>query len=202
MNEWSMMEGGAAKYNAAVADGSSFLLFDSATSAKMSPNELRSAYQRAIMPQDDDVGASTVTTERTAWSRNSIVWPLERKSTTPFSFSVTFPKSTHATAGDVIPAILSLKSALTYPVKIKSIQLSTTIGMVPVPLIMDASVVHLNKDWESKRPNGMLIVRPNATIFLATTVTLPSDVNSIPVTTPGKKYPTRSRSAGVTRAGM
>ena len=52
----------------------------------------------------------------------------------PFSFSVTFPACTHATAGDTVTAIVTIKSNLQYPVHIKAVSLKSAAGKILVPL--------------------------------------------------------------------
>jgi hypothetical protein len=56
----------------------------------------------------------------------------ESTSSLPFSFAVTFPRTTHATAGDEAVASVMIKSNLDYAVHINSVTLLTLAGKVQV----------------------------------------------------------------------
>lgn len=64
-----------------------------------------------------------------------IIWTQydSSKSVSPFEFAVSFLGSTHATSGDSVPACVSIKSHVGFPVIIASIQLITSSGLYEVP---------------------------------------------------------------------
>lgn len=133
---------------------------------------------------------------------DSLKWNVESTSdsdtSTPFSFSVTFPDSTHATAGDVVAADVTIKSNLAYPSLIKSVALKSVTGEIVVPLsdLMGAQST-------KKGIDGVMLAQMESVQF-STDISLPRDLDKIPsdVGSSANAVPSaRPRTAGITSAG-
>lgn len=125
-----------------------------------------------------------------------VVWPEHRNENAPFSYSLTFPGSTHVNAGNIANAIFSLQSHISSvpTFSIKSIQLLTTVGPV---------------DLELPTTPPFEVTNDNTTkpIFLDAHVPLPlhlandSDTKVNDSTTLNKKKTAKLCSSGLTQAG-
>ena len=98
----------------------------------------------------------------------------ESDTLSPFSFSVTFPGCTHATAGDTVTASIALKSNLSYSVLVKSITLSSMSGQITVPSIDLTSAENADKGTE-----GCIIMKPDTVARFSTDFVLPRNVENI-----------------------
>lgn len=127
--------------------------------------------------------------------------------TLPFWFTVTFPEATHATAGDVVPAIVTIKSNLNHAVHVKSVTLINMGGPITVPFADLVCAENANE-----HSNGGIIIQAQATIFISTLVDVPKDLDSITSDESGEAQGSpskgtfvksaRPRTAGMTSAGM
>lgn len=93
----------------------------------LSPNEAKNVQEKAWKAVTASVVKRTLAREVT-WTQYD-----SSKSVSPFEFAVSFLGSTHALSGDSVPACVSLKSRLGFPVIIASIQLITPSGLHEVP---------------------------------------------------------------------
>jgi hypothetical protein len=98
----------------------------------------------------------------------------ESTSSLPFSFAVTFPRTTHATAGDDAVASVMIKSNLDYAVHINSVTLLTLAGKILVP-----SNSLLSAENANEGNNGGIIMQANTSILLSTKIDVPRDLASI-----------------------
>jgi tetratricopeptide (TPR) repeat protein len=98
----------------------------------------------------------------------------ESDTLSPFSFSVTFPGGTHATAGDTVTASIVIKSNLNYSVHVKSLTLSSTSGQINVPSSDLAIAENADEGIE-----GGIIVRPKTFVRVSTNFCLPRDLDKI-----------------------
>ena len=105
------------------------------------------------------------------WHRDCID---ESSSSLPFSFAVTFPRSTHATAGDEATVSVMIKSNLDYAVHINSLALLSMAGDVEIP-----SNSLLSAENASEGIRGGVIIQANASILLSTQIDVPKDLDSI-----------------------
>lgn len=117
----------------------------------------------------------------------------------PFSFAATFPASTHATSGDVVPLAVSIRSNLSYPVRVRAVTARSNAGDVDVPPIPIGStdvakagrgtrrmggrpVESDDDDDAAKRGGGRsrgFVMEPGAVAFLSSKLVLPNDVDDI-----------------------
>jgi hypothetical protein len=136
------------------------------------------------------------------WSRNCID---ESDSSVPFTFSVTFPGITHATAGDTVTASVFIMSNLDYAVHLKSVTLRGMAGEIPVAL-------ELGTNNANDKTNRGVIIREKSSILLTTQIDLPRTLDEIAESEKvGDKEPAvgktsnaksaRPRSAAITSAG-
>lgn len=98
----------------------------------------------------------------------------ESDTLSPFSFSVTFPGGTHATAGDTVTASIVIKSNLNYSAHVKSVSLSSTSGQLIVP----SSDLEIAKNGV-KGIEGGIIVRPKTIVRVSMDFCLPRDIDKI-----------------------
>jgi hypothetical protein len=92
----------------------------------------------------------------------------------PFSFLVTFPGRTHATAGDTVTASIALKSNLSYSVHVKSVTLSSMSGQITVPSIDLTSAENAEEGIK-----GCIIIKPKTIAQFSTDFVLPRDLEKI-----------------------
>ena len=97
------------------------MLLDSYFNAEMSNSSLRRALERFSSRR----GSGTIKWYRECYD--------ESDSSLPFSFSLTFPSRTHATAGDSVKASVLIKSNLDYAVHVNSVTLLSLAGQIMVP---------------------------------------------------------------------
>ena len=118
---------------------------------------------------------------------------------TPFSFSVTFPNSTHATAGDTVAATVFIKSNLNYPVNVSSVTLKNLTGQITVP-----SSDIMGADNAKKAIHGGVILLPMTDILFSTVIVLPRDIEKFPAeegSSGNATVVTRPRTSAITSAG-
>lgn len=133
----------------------------------------------------------------------------ESTSELPFSFGVSFPGKTHATAGDTVQASVMIKSNLDYAVHVNSVQLQTLAGKLPIAATDLLSATNAGEAGE-----GGIIIQAQTSIIISTNVKLPKDLSKIASDdsgnggeqqgTAGKgsfAKSARPRSAGITAAG-
>mgnify|MGYP000072151775 CR=1 FL=1 len=115
----------------------------------------------------------------------------------PFSFSVTFPMRSHATAGDTVVATVFLESNLDYAVVLESVILMSTAGQI----------VASPFDFAEHSEN-FVVVEARRTLRFSTKISLPKNLEEISADDgsekPGKNSYTKSarpRTAGITAAG-
>ena len=115
----------------------------------------------------------------------------------PFSFSITFPTMTHATAGDTVTASVVIRSNLDYTISLESITLLSMIGDVKIP----------QGDY-SVGAGAPFVLLSRRELSFTTSITLPKNLDEIMVDeggdTKGKNSYTKSarpRTAAITSAG-
>jgi hypothetical protein len=96
------------------------------------------------------------------WNRDCI---NETDPTLPFSFTLTFPNYTHATAGNKVKASVWLRSNMDYTVNVNRLSILSFFGPLPIPSLDLSSAKH------------GLTIQPNETVELNTELTLPVDLN-------------------------
>lgn len=127
----------------------------------------------------------------------------------PFSFAVSFPGTTHATAGDCVKASVLVSSNLDYAVHVNSITLLSLAGQLPIP-----SMDLLSATNASEGSDGGIIIQSKTSIIITTEIELPKDTSIIAVDDSGNggenlavagkgsfAKSARPRTAGVTAAG-
>ncbi len=126
----------------------------------------------------------------------------------PFSFTLTFPSGTHATAGDGVQTNLVIKSNLEYDVNVKSITISNATGEVSIP------GCDLSNAKNAKKVSLDGIIMPaKSKIFISTSIQLPKNfmetaleksetaTDKDVLSTTGVSRSARPRTAGMTSAG-
>jgi hypothetical protein len=174
------------------------MILDSYFNAEMSSNDLG----RALSHFASISGGDTL-----KWYHSTT--GEENTSELPFSFGVSFPGKTHATAGDTVQASVMIKSNLDYAVHVNSVQLQTLAGKLPIPTTDLLSAMNAGEAGE----NG-IIIQAQTSIIISTNVRLPKDLSKIASDdsgnggeqqgTAGKgsfAKSARPRSAGITAAG-
>lgn len=117
----------------------------------------------------------------------------------PFSFLVTFPACTHATAGDTVAAIVTIKSNLQYPVHIKAVSLKSAAGKFLVPLENLSNAQNAEK-WNDEG----ILVSPMSAVWFSIGIALPRDLDKMPSDegSSSSAVPSaRPRTAGISSAG-
>ena len=120
----------------------------------------------------------------------SVSFPRQRYDTLPFTFVLTFPKSTHAIAGDIVLGCLSLQSNLPLSVSVNKIQIQTTVGLIDID------------DEQTK-----VCFAPNEIKYFPAQIPLPFDLVSADESStnaPGgrpQKTTTKIRTSGLTQGG-
>lgn len=117
----------------------------------------------------------------------------------PFLFSVTFPASTHATAGDTITAVVNIMSNLEYPVYVENLTLKSATGKIAVPPSNLS-----NAQNAGKGPSEGVILSPGTALLFSTDIVLPRDLDRIAPSEESSGNATvsaRPRTAGITSAG-
>lgn len=138
------------------------LLLDSYFNAEMSNSDLRRALEKFSALS----GGGTI-----QWYRNCMD---EADATLPFSFALTFPSTTHATAGDGVKASVLIKSNLDYAVHVNSVTLLSLAGQISIPS-MDLMSAHNANEGS----DGGIIIQANTEILLSTQIKLPKDLEQI-----------------------
>lgn len=140
------------------------ILLDSYFNAEMSNADLR----RALEKFASSSGGGTI-----KWYRECFD---EADHSLPFSFAVTFPSTTHATAGDSVEAILHIKSNLDYAVHVNAVTLLSLAGKVAIPSADLLSAKNANEGID-----GGIIIQSKADIWVSTLIKLPNDLDEIAI---------------------
>ena len=132
----------------------------------------------------------------------SVVWPdLGAGGTAPFQFATTFPQRTHATSGDVVTAVVSLRSRLRIPIRLLEVSISTTVGEFEVPLHAlcgrDGSLLG---EQTCRDGDASGLVLPGSETFWLVRISLPSKIEVPRLRKVDQKL--KPKTAGMTRAGM
>lgn len=101
-------------------DANLAIVLDQEMAQTLSADELKSSVAKAFS------GPST--------TPKAVSWHAENSSSAPMDFIVTFPNTTQATTGDLVPAVLAVQSNLGFAVELYSGTLHTSIGEVPLSL--------------------------------------------------------------------
>ena len=113
----------------------------------------------------------------------------ETDPTLPFSFTVTFPCSTHAMAGDKVMANVWLRSNMYFDVIIHELSFVTFFGPISVPTDVDlsrsttaaAKFNGTHSQEQSPRNVGGIIIRSKEVINFTTNFIIPANWNQTPV---------------------
>lgn len=138
------------------------MILDSYFNAKMSSFELRRALQQFLHARGG---------ESLKWYHESI---YDADASLPFSFAVSFPWKTQATAGDTVEASVLIKSNLDYAVHINSVDLLTLAGKLSI-----SSNDLMRAANASEGSDGGIIVQAKTTVTVSTHLKLPSDTSAI-----------------------
>lgn len=173
------------------------MILDSRFNAAMPARNLRKALNNFSSLSDGDM------------LRYSLDCMDELDSSLPFAFAVTFPKSTHATAGDSVAASVIVRSNLDYAVHINSITLLSMAGDVPL-----SPNVLMSAENASEGNDGGIIIQGKKSIFMTIQIDLPKDLDDIATDESGNggeklgvagkgsfSKSARPRTAGITSAG-
>jgi hypothetical protein len=127
----------------------------------------------------------------------------------PFSFAVSFPGKTHATAGDTVEASVMITSHLDYAVHVNSVIIKSLAGNIPI-----ASMDLVRAKNASEGNEGGIIIQAQTSIIVSTNVKLPRDISKIASDDSGNggeqqgvagkgsfAKSARPRTAGITAAG-
>jgi tetratricopeptide (TPR) repeat protein len=140
------------------------LILDSYFNAEMSNSNLRKALEKF----------STLRAGETIkWYRDCLD---EADSSLPFSFAMTFPSATHATAGDAVEASVLIKSNLDYAVHINSVTLLSLAGQIGIPSGDLLSAKNANEGTD-----GGIIIQAHTEILISTQLEVPKDLNQIAI---------------------
>jgi hypothetical protein len=173
------------------------MILDSYFNADMSSRDLRRALGHF---------ASLSGGESLKWYHDSV---NEEDSSLPFSFAVTFPGTTHATAGEPVKASVLIKSNLDYAVHVNSVALLSLAGELPIATNDLVSAQNASEGGE-----GSIIIQAKTEIVLSTEINLPRDLSIIAANESGNggemqgiagkgslSTRARPRCAGITSAG-
>jgi hypothetical protein len=173
------------------------MILDSYFNADMSSRDLRRALGHF---------ASLSGGESLKWYHDSV---NEEDSSLPFSFAVTFPGTTHATAGEPVKASVLIKSNLDYAVHVNSVALLSLAGELPIETNDLVSAQNASEGGE-----GSIIIQAKTEIVLSTEINLPRDLSIIAANESGNggemqgiagkgslSTRARPRCAGITSAG-
>jgi tetratricopeptide (TPR) repeat protein len=139
------------------------MILDSYFNAEMSNSNLRKALEKF----------STLRAGEIKWYRDCLD---EADSSLPFSFALTFPSATHATAGDAVKASVLIKSNLDYAVHINSVTLLSSAGKISIPSGDLLSAKNANEGSD-----GGIIIQAHTEILISTQLELPKDLNQIAI---------------------
>ena len=92
----------------------------------------------------------------------------------PISYSLNFPTATHATAGDTIPALLTLQSNLEYAVELRSVALMG-FGQDPI-LIPENDFEKTAAKDPGDKTGKIIILEPHSTVTISTSFELPTNL--------------------------
>lgn len=173
------------------------MILDSYFNAEMSSRDLR----RALNHFGSMCGGESL-----KWYHDTVD---EEDSSLPFSFAVTFPGTTHATAGDSVKACVFVKSNLDYAVHVNSMVLLSLLGQLNIPANDLLRATNANEGHE-----GGIIIQAQTSIVLTTQLALPKDLSTIAVDETGNggqaqgvagkgsfAKSARPRTSGITSAG-
>jgi hypothetical protein len=139
------------------------MILDSYFHAKMSSKDLR----RALSHFASISGGESLKWYHSITSEDSAIG-------VPFSFAVSFPGKTHATAGDTVQASVLIKSNLDYAVHINSVILKSLAGNIPIESNELMCATNASEGNE-----GGIIIQAQTSIIITTNVKLPRDLTKI-----------------------
>jgi hypothetical protein len=173
------------------------MILDSYFNAEMSSTELRQALGHFL---------SISGGESLKWFHDAVD---DEDDSLPFSFAVSFPGKTHATAGDSVQASVLIRSNLDYAVHVKSAVLLSLAGQLHIPMNDLLSATNASECSEDG-----IIIQAKTAIIVSTEVELPKDLSIIASDDSGNggeeqgiagkgsfAKSARPRSAGITAAG-
>lgn len=147
------------------------MVMDACFYAKMSPANLGGALGSC---------SAIVMTPLILWSSESFD---EFDARLPLSFSITFPKMTHATAGDTVLASVLIRSNLNYAVLLEAVTLLSMAGQIMVPL----------SDFSSESSCNVVLASGEELSF-NTPITLPKNLDDIAVDESGTDAKSKTNS--------
>jgi len=173
------------------------MILNSYFNADMSPRDLRRALGNFASRSD---GGSL------KWYHETVD---EEDMSLPFSFAVSFPGRTHATAGDTVEASVLITSNLDYAVHVSSVMLLSLAGQLPIPPSDLLCASNASEGGEEG-----IIIQSKTSIIVSTHLELPKDTSIIAVDDSGNggemqgvagkgsfAKSARPRTAGITSAG-
>lgn len=149
----------------------SSMVMDACFYAKMSPANLCGALGSC---------SAVVKTPLILWSSESFD---EFNTRLPFSFSITFPKMTHATAGDTVLASVLIRSNLDYAASLEAVTLLSMAGQIMVP----------RSDFSSDSA-GNVVLAAGKQLAFKTPITLPKNLDDIAVDESGTDAKSKTNS--------
>lgn len=178
-------------------DALASMILDSYFNAEMSSAELRRALDHFL---------SISGGESLKWFHECVD---DEDASLPFSFAVSFPWKTHATAGDTVQASVLIRSNLDYAVHLNSVTLLSLAGQLPIPLNDLLSASNASEGSEDG-----IIIQAKTVIVVRTEIELPRDTSIIASDDSGNggelqgvagkgafAKSARPRTAGITSAG-
>jgi len=164
--------------------------------AKLSSNGLATALENLKGMKGVDVGDDLLL----QWHCDFIDGITGESPTPPFSFSVTFPDSTHGYAGQKVKAYIFVQSNLEYTVRVNQISVMTVLGPISVPPKDFPPNVSCDSD-----SHDFITISPNGRIEFETELDIPSELNeenANPENAPiAKAIIPRPRTGGYTAGG-
>jgi hypothetical protein len=174
------------------------MLLDSYFNAKMSSTDLH----RALNHFSSISGGESLKWYHSTTSEDNAIG-------IPFSFAVSFPGKTHATAGDSVQASVMIKSNLDYAVHVNSVELKSLAGNIPI----EANDLMCATNASEGNEHG-IIIQAQTSIIVTTNIRLPRDLSKIASDDTGNggeqlgvagkgsfAKSARPRSAGISAAG-
>jgi len=168
-------------------------LLETYFNAGLSSDELAKALETLIGMSGADVGGGNGGNERfLRWHYEFLDDDIGENPTPPFSFALTFPVSTHGSAGDKVKAIVWVKSNLHHAVRVNRISIMSFLGPLSVSFDGDST--------------GAIAIHPNETARFQTELELPVDLVQNAADGAGsatftKPITSKPKSGGFTAAG-
>eukprot|EP00531_Pseudo-nitzschia_arenysensis_P016714 CAMPEP_0116151196 /NCGR_PEP_ID=MMETSP0329-20121206/19963_1 /TAXON_ID=697910 /ORGANISM="Pseudo-nitzschia arenysensis, Strain B593" /LENGTH=1593 /DNA_ID=CAMNT_0003647783 /DNA_START=104 /DNA_END=4885 /DNA_ORIENTATION=+ len=168
-------------------------LIETYFNAGLSSDDLASKLEKLVGMSGIDMGGGDGGDDRfLRWHYEFLDDDVGGNPNTPFSFAVSFPLSTHGSAGDKVKAIVWVRSNLQYAVQVNRMAMMSLFG--PLPVSFDSG------------STSAITIQPNEAIKFQTELALPVDLVESSVDGAGnitstKPVTSKPKSGGFTAAG-